>query len=151
MKTNAVKYGLALSASIAIWIALMHSLGLYNGEKSDLSFVDYFYIVIPIVGLYLGIKEKKERELRGKMTLQQGIREGFIISLVYGITSPFIFYVYYTMVNPQAIDFAKRVYSMMRFTNNEVILADMAAQFIFAVIGGIVISTVVSYLLTKKK
>lgn len=149
LKNNAVKYGLALTVSIAIWITIMH-MGLYSEKKTGTTIIDYFYILIPLIGLYFGIKEKKHM-LKNKFTLKTGIWEGFYISLVYAILSPFVFYIYYIAINPESIEFAKKAYGMEQFSTKAVIFADMAVQFIFSLVTGLIFSLITSYFLARKK
>ena len=150
LKNNAAKYGLALTASIAIWIAVMHMTGLYSEEKTEITIIDYLYIFIPLIGLFFGIKEKKHI-LKSKFTLKAGVKEGFQISLIYAILSPFVFYIYYIAINPASIEFAKKAYGMEQFSTKAVIFADMAVQFVFSLLGGLVFSLIISYYLARKR
>lgn len=115
-----------------------------------IAILDYIYLVAQVVVLYLGIKEYKEKTRKGKMTLQQGIREGVAISLVYGLFSFLTFFFYYTLINPDALRLAKRMYGLTGFSNTSVILANTASQFLLAVVGGFFVSLIVSYFLAKK-
>src|SRR3989344_4614673 len=137
---TSVKYGLFLTATTIVWIAFMGTIAI----------LDYIYPVAQVVVLYLGIKEYKEKTRKGKMTLQQGIREGVAISLVYGLFSFLTFFFYYTLINPDALRLAKRMYGLTGFSNTSVILANTASQFLLAVVGGFFVSLIVSYFLAKK-
>lgn len=146
---NAVKYGLILTGTIVVWLAVMHSLGAYSAQKTEMSIVDYFYVLVPAIVLYLGIKEKKKMS-KNRLTYKEGVIEGLRISVIYGVLSPIVFYLYYTLVNPDAIQFAKKAYGMMQFSDREVMFADLAVQFVFSILGGLIMSLVISYFLSKK-
>ncbi|MBI4084804.1 MAG: DUF4199 domain-containing protein [Candidatus Levybacteria bacterium] len=137
---NALKYGFFLTASMVLWIIFM----------GTMIIIDYAYMIAQITILYFGIKAKKVKALRNRMTLRQGIMEGASISVIYAALSSVVLYIYYTIINPDAIRLAKRTYDLVGFSNKQILLADTASQFLLAVSGGLIVSVIISYFLTKK-
>jgi len=148
---NHVKYGLIMSKATALFVLFMHFTGQYTNmkEKSPLEMI--FIIFVPIIVWYLGIKARK-KELKGKLTFKQGFVAGVKISIVFAITSPFVFLLYYTLVNPSMIDFMKKEYMMPNATTGQIIAFDMLVQFLAALVMGSIYGAIISlFLKTKKK
>ncbi len=152
LKENYVKYGLAMSAVTAVFILLMHFTGQYtnldNIGKSPLELI--FIIFVPILVWYMGLKAKK-KELKGKLTFKEGVRESFKISLIYAVTSPFVYFLYYTFLNSSLLDFMRREYQMPNASDQMIILFDMFVQFVAAIIGGTLYGAIVSVFIRTKK
>lgn len=152
MQKNAVKYGLLLTGTIIAWVVVMHFTGLYSPNRRGTTIVDYLYLLIPAFGIYFGIQEKRDRYLHGRLTMREGLKEGMLISLVYGILSAFVFMLYYNLINPEIVEVAKAAYGMTEFTTQQVIFADMLVQIIFSLLGGLALSAVITaYLIRVEK
>lgn len=100
---NAIKYGLVIGVLSGIWLLIMHSMGVFEQEfpKSDKSsWLEYVSVVIPFVGLYLGIKNYRDNiDPDGKMEFFEGVLEGFKIIIVGGIVTAFFAVIYMQYVN----------------------------------------------------
>lgn len=105
--------------------------------------------IAPAIVWYFGIRAKKKAN-KGKLNFKQGITEGFKISLVYGLISPFIFLSFY-ILNPVIIDYVKKVYNMTNQSTYIVITVDMIAQFISSIAFGTVYAAIITLLLRSKK
>lgn len=148
LKQSFVKYGLLMNLSILVCLAWMEISGQNESfEKNPVFMVPQF--IWPAIVLWLGIGEKK-KQLNGKLNFKQGLREGFKISLVFGLTSPFVFLAYYTFFNPGIVDYAAQAYGMTGSDRSVVIMVDMLVQLIAAVIFGSIYSAVISFFLKSK-
>jgi hypothetical protein len=98
---NAIKYGLSIGVVSAIWLLVMHFSGVYalgNPHGSPNAWMEYVSTLIPLVGLYLGIKNFRDHENAGKMEFFEGMFEGFKIMLVAGVLVAFVAIVYVQQV-----------------------------------------------------
>jgi hypothetical protein len=120
--------------------------GVEFNEKSP--FAMLVTIIAPFVIWYLGLREYK-KDLKGKMTFKQGVRQGFKISLVYAAVSPFIFLVFY-FVNPSLLEYAKTAYGLTAASDTIVIAVDMLVQVVAAIVGGTVYAAILSLFLKSK-
>lgn len=93
---NAIKYGLLIGILSGIWLLIMHFSGVYteNGSSQRMSWMEYASVIIPFVGLYLGIKNFRDNLNGGKMEFFEGLFEGFLILLVGGLITSFFAVVY---------------------------------------------------------
>jgi hypothetical protein len=148
LSQNHVKYALIMSGIIALCLVFMEVTGQNDSfDKSPLVAAAMFFA--PVVIWYLGINAKKKL-LKGNMTFKQGLLEGFKISLVYGIVSPFLFLVYYLLVNPGILEYVRKVYALTGASDTNVIVVDMAIQFFSAIIMGTLLGAVASFFLKSK-
>jgi hypothetical protein len=82
---NALKYGLLIGVLSALWILLMHVMGVYHDTKGgplNIHWMEYLSVIIPFTGLYLGIKNYRNNINGGKLEFFEGLMEGFKILLV---------------------------------------------------------------------
>jgi len=93
---NAIKYGLLIGIVSGIWILVLHFAGVYNDnpEPGSFSGLEYASVLIPLIGLYLGIKNFRDHVNGGRMEFFEGIFEGFKIMIVGGIIAAFFAVVY---------------------------------------------------------
>lgn len=104
----------------------------------------------PLVVWYMGIYARRTAQ-KGSLTFKEGVSEGFKISLVYGLVSPFIFLVYYLVVNPGIVSYVRQAYGMAGAPDSSVIMVDMLVQLIAALVFGLVYSAVIALILRSKK
>lgn len=93
---NAIKYGLLIGIASGIWILVLHVAGVYNDapEPGHFSLLEYASGLIPLTGLYLGIKNFRDHINGGRMEFFEGLFEGFKIMIVGGIIAAFFAVVY---------------------------------------------------------
>lgn len=148
---NHVKYGLIMSAVLVLCLALMELTGQNHSFDNKSPFQAIFMFIAPAVVWYFGINLKK-KTLNGKMTFKQGLLEGFKISLVYAIVSPFIFMLYYLLINPEILNSIRTIYNLKGTSDALIIGVDMLTQFITAIIFGTIYAAIISmFLKTKSK
>ncbi len=149
LKRNYVKFGLIQSAIVALCLIVMEITGQNQSfdQKSPLFVVGM--IISPFIVWFLGIRNKKKQQ-KGKLTFKQGFIEGFKISLIFGILSPFIFVLYYLLVNPNILEYVKVSYQMPNASNEAIIVTDMLIQLISAVIFGSIYSAIISFFVKSR-
>lgn len=94
---NFIKYGIFIGVISGVWILIMHFAGVYPADPSgvrQLAWLEYVSILIPAVGLFLGIKNYRDHVIEGKMEFFEGLFEGFKILAVGGIITTFFAIVY---------------------------------------------------------
>jgi hypothetical protein len=86
---NAIKYGLIIGILSTLWIIAAHKIGYYDdiatGSGADIMWIEFTSLIIPVMGLYLGIKSYRDNLRGGKMEFFEGLMEGFKIMLVGGV------------------------------------------------------------------
>ena len=97
---NAIKYGLLIGIASGIWILVLHLAGVYTDAPSpgSYSLLEYTSGLIPLVGLYLGIKNFRDHINGGKMEFFEGLFEGFKIMIVGAIIAYFFAAIYVQLV-----------------------------------------------------
>lgn len=117
-----------------------------NKGFTDGNAVFLFTIAIPAIIWFFGIKAKKG-ELKNRMTFKQGFIEGWKITLIFALVSPFIFLVYYTLVNPQIVNWVRHGSTDPTAI---VIARDMLLQFVISIIIGVLTSLPIALLLKSR-
>jgi len=80
-------------------------------EVNNISWLEYASILMPVIGLYLGIKNYRDHILTDKMEFYEGLFEGFKILIFGGGVIAALFAVIYMQVstNLKNIDFMYRI------------------------------------------
>lgn len=95
---NAIKYGIIIGVLSGIWILIMHFAGVFASdaidETSNMAWLEWVSMLIPAIGLYMGIKSYRDNISGGKMEFFAGLFEGFKIILVGGVITAFFAIVY---------------------------------------------------------
>src|SRR5438067_8112770 len=97
MKT-ALKYGIAVTVVIAVWVALKHFVLHLEGPSAQFADVAIFNFSA-IVGLMLGIKEKRLAN-GNKLTLGDGFMTGLGIAITYSLLTSLYFVFLLALVGP---------------------------------------------------
>lgn len=110
---NSLKYGIIIGVISGIWILIMHYAGVFVQDPpggNKMSWLEYASVLIPAIGLYLGIKNFRDHILTDKMEFYEGLFEGFKILAFGGITAAFFAVVYVQVSsNLQNTDFMYRI------------------------------------------
>jgi len=111
---NALIYGVIIGVLSAAWLFLMRSFG-YSGLDDKAAPIEYVSILIPLIGLYFGIRSYKANECAGGMGFLEALIQSFKILLVGGILSIFGFIVYLNYVAKGNIlrDFSGRMFGAL--------------------------------------
>lgn len=149
LKQNYVKYGLIMTAGLIVCLLWMELSGNNQSfdNKSPIFFIYQF--VYPAIVWYFGIKARKDAQ-KGKLTFSQGLSEGFKISVIFGLTSPFLFAAYYILFNSAILTFIKTAYGLSQVSDLMIVLVDSLAQFVVAIIFGSIYAAVISFFLKSK-
>lgn len=149
LKQNYIKYALIMTGVIIACLVYMHLTGNYNDFSSKSPVETIILIGAPLVIWFLGIRAKK-KELKGKLTFEQGFKEGFKMSLAFAIISPFVFLVYYLVFNPGIVISVGDAYGIMNAPFVIIIAYDLVVQFLASLIGGTVYGAIISFLIRSK-
>jgi hypothetical protein len=110
---NAIKYGLLIGVISGVWILILHLAGVYEREyptSEGTSWLEYVSVIIPVTGLYFGIRNFRNNYNGGKMEFFEGIFEGFKILIVGGIVAAFFATIYIEFVaNSLKMDYMGRI------------------------------------------
>lgn len=98
-----IKFGLISSVLGMIWVLMMY---ITEIERMDsYKYIAYISFLIPVICLYLGIKERRDKELNGFISYGVAFNSGLLQTLVSaGISTVFSFF-YFRYINPGIIDF----------------------------------------------
>jgi hypothetical protein len=149
LKRNHVKYGLLLDGFLAMCLLWAYVTGDYSKMQNLLAPMAIFTMLVPLVFYFLGIRAKRN-ELKGKLTFKQGLKEGFKISLVVGVTSPFVFLIFYLFFAPSLIEYARQAYKMVGASDTMVVTVDMLVQLVGSIIFGTLYGAIASFFLKTK-
>src|SRR5881275_1756208 len=94
----ALKYGIAVTVVIAVWVALKHFVLHLEGPSAQFADVAIFNFSA-IVGLMLGIKEKRLAN-GNKLTFGDGFITGLGIAITYAILTSLYFVMLLAIVGP---------------------------------------------------
>lgn len=119
-----------------------------TGFDSKSPFMTIATFIAPFIIWFLGIRAYK-KILKGKMSFKQGLKEGFKISLTFGIISLFIFLVFY-LFNPSALEYAQTAYNLSGTSIQVVVMVDMLVQFFASIIFGTIYGAIISFFLKSK-
>ena len=86
---NAVIYGAIIGVLSGIWIFAMHKLGISTKPSTEFQPIEMTSVIIPIIGLYLGVRSYRENEKGGRITFLEALIEAWKILLVGGVISIF--------------------------------------------------------------
>jgi hypothetical protein len=85
---NSVIFGLIIGVLSLIWLFVMRQTG-YNLTDSKANPIEYVSILIPLIGLYFGVRQFRDGELKGNMGFLEGLIQAFKILLVGGVLAVF--------------------------------------------------------------
>lgn len=111
---NALIFGLIIGVLSIAWLFAFRSMG-YSGVDDKASPIEYVSVIIPLVGLYFGIRSYRANECSGQMGFLEALIQCFKILLVGGVISIFGFILYINYVAPGNIlrDFSGRMFGAL--------------------------------------
>lgn len=116
-------------------------------QKSPLTIV--FMFIAPFFVWWLGMAAKKKM-LKNKITYKQAFTEGVKISLVYALISPFVFLLYYLLVNPEILQYVRTAYGLTSASTTTVIVVDMLVQAVSATVFGSIYAAILAIFIRSK-
>ena len=109
---NAIIFGVIIGVLSGAWILMMHLLG-YTTLTST-SPVEYTSVLIPIIGLYFGVKRYRDVEKNGNITFFEGLQEGFKILFAGGVVAVAFAILYISYVSKGSIsDFSGKIFAAL--------------------------------------
>ena len=125
---NALIFGIIIGILSGLWLFALHAFG-WNIEDNQASNIEYFSILIPIIGLFLGIMSYKN-ELGGSMGFLEALLQSFKILLVGGVVAIFaaIVYINFIQSGNNLRDLSSRMFGALLVG----ILAAFAVSLLFA-------------------
>ena len=113
---SAIVPGLIIGILSGIWLFIMLSMGIKFNDNNPAS-IEFISILIPIIGLYIGVKRYRDNVLDGKMNFLEGLVEGFKILIVGGIFVVFIGIIYINWISNSEkanwSDFSGRIFAAL--------------------------------------
>lgn len=111
---NAFITGLVIGVLSGLWLFAMHLLG-YDLNKDQVSPFEYVSIIIPVAGLYLGLRSYRNHECGGKMGFLEALIQCFKILVLAGVIAIFaaILYISYISAGNNVRDFSGRMFAAL--------------------------------------
>lgn len=112
---NAVIWGAVIGVLSGFWIFVMHWSGVTTGPSHELKPIEYTSGFIPLLGLYFGLRNYRDKYLGGSMSFLESVIEGFRILLVGGgITiACAILYFNYVSAGDSLFDFSGQIFGAL--------------------------------------
>ncbi len=111
---NAIVYGLIIGVLSGLWIFIMPMLGI-SPKAGSLSGVEFISVIIPLIGLYFGIRSYRTIDCGGHMGFLEALLQSFKILLVGGIiaVSASIIYIDEFTKERSLMDFSGRIFGAL--------------------------------------
>jgi len=111
---NAFITGIVIGILSGLWLFVMHLLG-YDLNKDQVAPYEYFSIIIPVAGLYFGIRSYRNTDCGGKMGFLEALIQCFKILVLAGIIAVFagILYISYVSAGNNLRDFSGRMFGAL--------------------------------------
>jgi Protein of unknown function (DUF4199) len=123
----ALKYGIAITLIIAVWVALKHLVLHFEGPSAQMTDVAVFNFSA-IVGLMWGIKEKRLAN-GDKLTFGEGFKTGISIVVIYAILTSLFFILLLAIVGPKIMQQAGETSYVKAFAGVSIGFASFGAIF----------------------
>ncbi len=143
-----------------------HVLGFKSTRMQIGQFTRVFVILLPIVMIILGIREKRNIDFKGRLEFADGVKSGFVISLIFGAITALFFVIYGSFINPEYLDnlimFERSKMIAQGISENEIgpkidamrtmntLPIQPVFQFIGSIFSGLAISIIGTAILKKK-
>jgi len=112
---NAFYTGLVIGILSGLWLFVMHWLGYNTISAHQIAPYEYFSVLIPFVGLYVGVRAYRQNEMKGVISFLEALIQCFKILIVGGIVTVFasIVYVNYIQGGDNSVDFSGRIFGAL--------------------------------------
>jgi len=111
---NAVASGLIIGILSGLWLFIMRWAG-YTMFNDQVSSIEYISIIIPVIGVFLGLKSYRDHILGGKMGFLEGLVQSFKILFIGGAVAILVgvIYINYVEANHNIRDFSGRLFGAL--------------------------------------
>jgi hypothetical protein len=142
----ALKYGLLITAVVVVWVSFTRLIFPLPPESKANALAPILFNLAAIVAIYLGMKARKE--LAGGISFKEGLMTGLSIAFVYALTSSLFFVILLLAVGAKIM-----ANEPMAATHPmwQVAIMAFAGIFLGSLILGLVYSTVISFILAKRR
>ena len=141
----ALKYGLAVTAVVIIWVVARHELDIGANSSSNL-IAPVLFNLAQIVAIFLGTIRRRD-ELNGNLSFKTGLKTGVGISFVYGLSACLVFLIDFLIAGPKLLMTEAGTSNRPLWQTAAMAYAGL---FIGSLIMGLIYSTVVSFFLAKR-
>jgi hypothetical protein len=142
-----LKYGLLITLGVIAWVLITRSLVTNPQSIVHTLGGPVFFNVLEFAMIYLGLKAL-EHEKGDRSYFKEGLKTGVAISFVYGLTASIFFVVVLMIVG------TKWLASEPGAANaplSRIVLSAFLGLFFFALLFGLIYSTVLSFFLAKRR
>lgn len=113
MKTTIIS-GIIIGLLSAVWIFAMHYLGISTKPTHDFSPIELTAGLIPLLGLYFGVRAYRNGEMGGTISFLEALIEGFKILVLGGIIAVVFAILYISYVSAMSItDFSGQIFGAL--------------------------------------
>lgn len=112
---NAFLPGLIIGLLSGVWLFIMRKMGLAF-SNDNVHPIEFVSVLIPVIGLYIGVKSYRDTELKGNMHFLEALIHSFKILIAGGIITVFLGIVYINYIEPKGTnwaDFSGRIFAAL--------------------------------------
>ncbi|MBS1502679.1 MAG: DUF4199 domain-containing protein [Bacteroidetes bacterium] len=112
---NALLPGLIIGILSGVWLFIMRKMGL-TFTNDTVHPVEFVSVLIPVIGLYYGVKYYRDKELNGDMNFLEALLQSFKILIVAGVLVVFLGIVYLNYIDTAGTnwsDFSGRIFAAL--------------------------------------
>ncbi len=104
---NAAFYGIAIALVGAGFTLVLYILGFQTDKMEIGQWLGWFGLVIPIIGIVLGLREVKEDAVDENKALTYGgaVRQALLMVLFWALGGAVFAYIYYGWINTEMVDY----------------------------------------------
>jgi hypothetical protein len=112
---NAFFPGLIIGLLSGAWLLAMRAMGYTTFSNDEVRPIELVSVLIPVIGLYFGVKFYRDDELKGKMDFFEGLVHSFKILIAAGVIVVFlgIVYINYIDAGNNFRDFSGRIFAAL--------------------------------------
>jgi hypothetical protein len=143
----ALKYGLLITLVVILWVIVARfMLGVTSQSKADL-LAPILFNLAAVVSILAGIKARI-REMPDTFRFKEGVKTGFAISVVYGLSSCLFFFIVFVFTGPALL--ANEPMAQSRPLWQVAVLAYLGLG-MGAIVFGLVYATIISFVLVRQR
>jgi Protein of unknown function (DUF4199) len=111
---NAIVSGLIIGILSGVWMFVMHALG-FSPDVNKLEPIEFVSVLIPLIVLYFGIKNFRNKDCKGHMGFLEALMQSFKILLIGGVitTAAAIIYIDEFVTENGLKDFSGRIFGAL--------------------------------------
>ncbi len=111
---NAFNSGAIIGVLSGLWIFIMHMIGVSTKPSHEFNPIELTSGFIPLLGLYFGVRNYREKDLAGQISFLEALMESFKILIVGGVIAVFFAILYIDYVAAGTItDFSGQIFGAL--------------------------------------